>query len=135
MLFRSPDYTLLTSDVTVLQRDYGIVLQHSGRKDPNLGLPPYVGLMDAAYLLNALGDDLTAHCHIKGAKALSHLNKLAATRNRSVLAHGEQAVKKADCEELGRKARLVLRAYWDDREGGPPVDDIVGSLRFVRADR
>lgn len=130
-----PDYTVLTSDVTVLQRDYGTLLQHSGRKDPNLGLPPYVGLMDAAYLLNALGDDLTAQCHIKGAKALSHLNKLAATRNRSVLAHGEQAVKKADCEELGRKARLVLRAYWDDREGGPSVDDIVGSLRFVRADR
>jgi CRISPR-associated protein (TIGR02710 family) len=129
-----PDYELLTSDVTALQRDYGILLEHSGRKD-NLGLPPYVGLMDAAYLLNALGDDLIERCQIKGIKALSHLNKLAATRNRSVLAHGEQAVTQADCEELGRKARLMLRAYWDDSGQGPPVDDIVGSLRFVRADR
>lgn len=130
-----PDYELLTSDVIALQRDYVALLEHSGRKDPNLGLPPYVGMMDAAYLLNALGDDLPAHCHIKGAKALSHLNKLATTRNRSVLAHGQQAVTQADCEELGRKARLVLRAHWDGSAQGPPVDDLVGSLRFIRADR
>jgi hypothetical protein len=51
-----------------------------------------------------------------------------------VLAHGEQAVRQADCEELGRKARLVLRAYWDDG-GRLPVDELVGSLRFIRTDR
>lgn len=133
-----PDYSLLTSDVAALRRGYGAVLEHSGRKGPNLGLPPHVGLMDAAYLLNALDDDLVAAGHIKGTKALSHLNRLAATRNRSVLAHGEQAVTKAGCEELGNKARLLLRAYWDASdasEARPPLDDIVGSLRFIRADR
>jgi CRISPR-associated protein (TIGR02710 family) len=130
-----PNYSLLTDDVDALQRSYGAVLEHSGRKDPNPALPPSVGLIDAAYLLNVLDDDLIARCHIKGVKALSHLNRLAATRNRSVLAHGEQAVRQTDCVDLGRKARLVLRAYWDDRGAGPPADDIVSSLRFVRSDR
>jgi len=129
-----PDYALLSDDAEALRREYAKLLQHAGRRDPDPGLPHSVGLMDAAFLLNALGDELTERAQLKGSKALSYLNRLASTRNRSVLAHGEQAVTRADCESLGRKARLVLRAYWHDRPG-PPVDDLIGELRFVRADR
>ena len=130
-----PDYALLTGDAGALRREYARLLQQAGRKDPDPGLPPYVGLMDAAYLLNALGDELVKRAQLTGSKALSHLNRLASTRNRSVLAHGEQTVTPADCDALGHKARLLLRAYWTGRLGGPPVDDLVGELRFVRADR
>lgn len=130
-----PDYALLTPEPEALRREYAKLLQQAGRKDPDPGLPPYVGLMAAAYLLNALGDKLVDRAQLKGSRALSHLNRMASTRNRSVLAHGEQAVTPADCEELGRKARVLLRAYWDGRPGEPPVEDLAGELRFIRTDR
>lgn len=130
-----PDYALLTADLPGLQAAYAALVAQAGRRDPNSSLPRSVGLMDAAYLLNVLGDDLAARGHVKGAKALSYLNRLASTRNRSVLAHGEQAVTPADCEEIGHKARLLLRAYWSDRAGIQPIDELVEDLRFIRTDR
>ena len=122
-----PDYALLTGDADGLRREYARLLQQAGRTDPDPRLPRYVGLMDAAYLLNALGDELVKHAQLTGSKALSHLNRLASTRNRSVLAHGEQAVTPADCGALGHKARLLLRAYWNDRREGRRIDDLTAS--------
>jgi hypothetical protein len=128
-----PDYGLLSGDVGALREAYAKLVAQAGWKDPDPALPRSVGFMDAAYLLNVLGDDLAGQ--IEGTKGLKHLNQLASTRNRSVLAHGEQAVTLADCKRLGYRAREVLRAYWSYRAEGPPIDDLIDELRFIRTDR
>jgi hypothetical protein len=129
-----PDYRLLSSDVEQLRRDYAAVATSIG-KDPGLGLPPIIGLMNAALMLAALDDPLLAQAKLAGSKALGHLDTLATARNRSVLAHGYRTVSPAESGTLENKARTLLRAYHQLRDVGEDVDSLVENLRFIRTDR
>jgi CRISPR-associated protein (TIGR02710 family) len=129
-----PDYRLLSSDVEQLQRDYAAVAT-SINKDPGLGLPPIIGLMNAALVLAALDDPMLAKAKLTGSKALGHLNTLATARNRSVLAHGDRTVSPAQSSTLESKARAVLRAYYKLRDHEENIDTLIEHLRFIRTDR
>jgi hypothetical protein len=129
-----PDYRLLSGDVDQLQRDYATVATSIG-KNPGPALPPIIGLMNAALVLAALDDPLLAEAKLAGTKALGHLNTLATSRNRSVLAHGDRTVSPAQSSTLEIKARAVLRAYYALRADREDIDSLVEHLRFIRTDR
>lgn len=130
-----PDYTLLTDDVEALSARHAGILRTIGRKDVDGTLPPVIGLMSAAVLLTALGDDLPRHAQLAGPKALSHLNSLATTRNRSVLAHGSATVGPKESKTLGVKAQAVLRGYWATTDAQEDIGALCEELRFIRTDR
>lgn len=130
-----PDYALLTDDVQALSARHTGILHTIGRKDTDGTLPPVIGLMSAAVLLTALGDELPHHAQLEGPKALSHLNSLATTRNRSVLAHGSSTVGPKESQTLGAKARAVLRGYWATSERQEDILSLCAELRFLRIDR
>jgi CRISPR-associated protein (TIGR02710 family) len=130
-----PDYTLLTDDVEDLRTRHAAILHTLGRKDADRTLPPVIGLMSAAVLLTALGDELPRHAQLEGPKALSHLNSLATTRNRSVLAHGSGTVGAKESQTLGAKAQAVLRGYWATLADQEDITALCRELRFIRTDR
>lgn len=66
---------------------------------------------------------------------MGHLNTLATSRNRSVLAHGDRTVSPAQSSTLEIKARAVLRAYYALRADREDIDSLVEHLRFIRTDR
>jgi hypothetical protein len=129
-----PDYQLLSLDVEQLRQDYAAVATSIG-KNPGPALPPIIGLMNAALVLAALDDPLLARAKLAGSKALGHLNTLATSRNRSVLAHGDRTVSPAQSSTLENKAQAVLRAYYGLRDDGEDIDSLVEHLRFIRTDR
>jgi hypothetical protein len=116
-----------------LRHRYARVLAQLGR--PHQGLPTTIGLIDAAALLAAMGDPLLSQAKLNDAKAMSHLNKLATARNKSVLAHGDQIVTPEQTKVLQEKGRIVLRAYWSVQQQSGDVDELCESLRFLRTDR
>ncbi|WP_307520100.1 TIGR02710 family CRISPR-associated CARF protein [Streptomyces umbrinus] len=130
-----PDYTVLTADPEGLRARYVDIQRSLGRKDADGTLPPVIGLMSAAVLLAALDDDMLRSAQLSGPKALSHLNSLATTRNKSVLAHGSATVGAKESQTLGAKARAVLRGYWSTLGTGDDVAALCEELKFVRTDR
>ncbi len=131
---KSPDYHLLTSDVSGLDEACREVLGGIGRVPLGGALPPVIGLISAAVILTALDDPVIGRAGLKGAKALSNLDMLVTARNRSVLAHGNQPVTDKQSRLLEAKARLLLRAYWALNEPEGDVDQLCESLRFLRND-
>ncbi|MFF4625279.1 TIGR02710 family CRISPR-associated CARF protein [Nonomuraea jabiensis] len=130
----APDYTLLTPDPASLGVACQAVLRSIGRSGADASLPPVIGLIWAAVLLTALDDQLVVKAGLKGAKALSHLDRLIRARNKSVLAHGELPVSGEQSKEFQAKAQLVLRAFWRLNGPGDRVDELCDSLRFIRTD-
>jgi CRISPR-associated protein (TIGR02710 family) len=130
----APDYTLLTPDPASLGVACQAVLRSIGRANASASLPPVIGLIWGAVLLTALDDELVAATGLKGAKALSHLDRLIKARNKSVLAHGELPVSGEQSKEFQAKAQLVLRAFWRLNGPGDRVDELCATLRFIRTD-
>lgn len=129
-----PDYTLLTDDVDRLRERYRDILTGL-KKDPAPQLPGEIGFMSAAVLLTALEDRMMAGAQLVGEKALSNLDNVTRTRNKSVLAHGYEPVDADDSSMLEGKATKVLRAYWALQGAGQDVGELCRSLRFLQTDR
>ena len=128
-----PDYALLTADVDALSAAHADVMASLGRHS-RIDLPYDIGLISAAALLTALDDPLIAAAGLAGARALSHLQLVAHTRNRSVLAHGHEPVAEDDCRVLEHKARSVLLAYWKLEPTDEDFSELCDRLRFVQSD-
>ncbi len=132
-LCSKPDYSLLTDDVDELTAVHAEVMAALGRPS-RMNLPYDIGLISAAALLTALDDPLIPAAGLTGARALAHLQLVARTRNRSVLAHGYEPVAEDDCRLLEGKARSVLLAYWKLESGDEDFDEFCDRLRFVQSD-
>lgn len=128
-----PDYTLLADDVDRLRERYQQILAGLN-KDSVLELPSAIGLMSAAVLLTALDDGMIAAAHLADKRALSHLDKVTWTRNKSVLAHGFNPIHADECHVLESKSRIVLRAYGEMPGASWDLDALCESLRFIQTD-
>lgn len=129
-----PDYALLTDDVDQLLNRFRDTLAGLG-KNPGPKLPAKVGLMSAAVLLTALDDALITDAQLAGTRALTHLEKVTWTRNKSLLAHGYEPIDADECRMLEAKATYLLRAYWNLQVADQDVGDLCRRLRFVQTDR
>jgi CRISPR-associated protein (TIGR02710 family) len=96
--------------------------------------PSRLGLMNAAILLAAEGDELTRRCGLSTMEELRALQQLSRLRNRSVLAHGFEAVAERDATGLRDQAHALLSGYWE-LHGDGALDELCTALRFLRTDR
>jgi hypothetical protein len=127
------DWTLLDDPSGARQR-YAALTRGLGRR----GGPPTpnrLALMTSAVLLAAENDDLVTRCGLADVQGLTRLQELARKRNKSVLAHGFEAVSGAQASALHGQATDLLHVYWDLHGDGSDVDSLCQRLRFVRADR
>ncbi|GIG10779.1 hypothetical protein [Catellatospora coxensis] len=94
-------------------------------------LPFKVALIDAMILLSIHQDELLSGAHLDGPKAVGSLRNLVDARNRSVLAHGEESVTLAQCQDLRSRAQAILRSFWRLHRPEEEVDKVISTLRFV----
>lgn len=87
--------------------------------------------MEAAIVLFVLEDAMLPAIGIRGLGGLRHLRALADSRNQSVLAHGDTAVSKGNCEKLKQQALVHLRGFWGLREPDQDVDQRIEIVRFI----
>jgi CRISPR-associated protein (Cas_Cas02710) len=128
---KKPDYSLLGLDKEELLALYletaGKIFPGSSRTD----LPWEVALMDAMLLLYAVNDQFLSLADIKNIRAVSHVQNLVSSRNRSILAHGVESVTGKQCGELRARALQNLRAFWKLHHDDENVNDRIDALRFV----
>lgn len=127
----NPDYRLLDPDVTRLETRYGRLAMSVYDRTSPPRLPWRMGLMDAEIMLLLLGDDMLTSIGIRDVTGLGHLRKLADIRNHSVLAHGDTAVGKKDCETLKNQAKAHLHAFWRLHEADQDIQQRTETLRFI----
>lgn len=92
------------------------------------------GLIERAVWLAAMQDPMATKAKIASVGSLQHLLHLTSVRNRSVLAHGSEAVSDKDCRALQAKARDVLRAWHDCEGAGKNIGEMLSELRFISID-
>ncbi|QKV78173.1 TIGR02710 family CRISPR-associated CARF protein [Amycolatopsis sp. Hca4] len=129
----NPDYDLLTSDVPGLRGRYRSVVNEVDGQVKSRSLPPSVGVFAGAVLLHVLTDPLASAAELDDADSLRLLRNGAQARNKSVLAHGYQAVDVEASAWLNDKATVVLSAYWNLQHTDQDIDRQRNELRFLRA--
>lgn len=126
------DWALLDDPSGARQR-YAVLTRALGRR--GAPTPNRLAMMTTAVLLAAESDDLVTRCGLAQVQGLTQLQELARNRNKSVLAHGFEAVSGAQASALHGQAADLLHAYWELHGNGDSVDSLCQRLRFVRADR
>ncbi|MFI9552787.1 TIGR02710 family CRISPR-associated CARF protein [Nonomuraea endophytica] len=127
------DWALL-DDPSAARRRYGTLTRGLGWRSGS-PTPNRLTLMTSAVLLAAESDDMVARCTLADVQGLTRLQEMARKRNKSVLAHGFEAVSAVQADALHRQAADLLHAYWDLHGNGEGVDSLCQRLRFVRPDR
>ncbi|MFC0526125.1 TIGR02710 family CRISPR-associated CARF protein [Phytohabitans kaempferiae] len=127
------DWAFLDDPAGARQR-YAALTRRLGRRG-GTPTPNRLALMTSAVLLAAEGDEMVARCALADVQGLTRLQELARKRNKSVLAHGFEAVSGEQASALHKQATDLLRAYWDLHGDGDGVDSLYKRLRFVRPDR
>src|SRR5262249_26596838 len=94
-------------------------------------LPRKVALLDALILLHCVGDEMLAVARISGTDGLGYMRKLVDSRNRSVLAHGDDSATAGQCQPLHGRALVNLRAFSGLHGPGRNVAGWIDTLRFV----
>ncbi|MEV0895687.1 hypothetical protein [Actinoplanes sp. NPDC049802] len=103
---------------------------------PSSSAPPgKLTLFAAAIMLASLDDDLSVRSGLVDPVRLGELRERTWARNKSVLAHGTQAIAASDTESLRREAAGLLTAFWSLHGGPENIDDLCEELRFLRRDR
>jgi Csm6 HEPN domain len=126
-----PDYTLLDPDTEDLAARFEQTAKTVFRSERAFALPWRMQLMEAAIILFVLEDAMLPAIGIRGLGGLRHLRALADSRNQSVLAHGDTAVSKGNCEKLKQQALVHLRGFWGLHEPDQDVDQRIEIVRFI----
>lgn len=129
----NPDYQLIDIDTKALSSQYRQLVDEVDGHQRRRSLPSLMGLFSAAVLLLILGDPLVTGAALDSVEALRTLRDLARTRNKSVLAHGEESVSVEVSQQLNTKAVKILQAYWELRYPDEDLNSRRTDLTFVRA--
>ncbi len=97
--------------------------------------PSRLTLMGAAILLASERDELSRRCGLSGVPGLRGLQAQARMRNKSILAHGFQAVPAEHADALRGRASDLLHSYWDLHGDAENLDDLCAQLQFLQSDR
>jgi CRISPR-associated protein (TIGR02710 family) len=131
----SPDWSLLASDRSVLQRAYEQCVNTVRGTQVSRSLPSRVGPFAAAVLLKILADPLAGLAGLDSDDGLRELESLARARNDSVLAHGESFITRDQSAALNLKAQQVLQGYWRLHYPDEDLAECRHSLAFLHGGR
>jgi CRISPR-associated protein (TIGR02710 family) len=129
----SPDWQLLAADTRSLRSAYSDVVNAVDGQQKRRSLPSPVGVFQGAVLLRVMSDPFAATAQLGDVESLRELRELANARNRSVLAHGEEAVDVQVSQRLNVKASKVLQAYWELHHPDEDILELRKELTFMQA--
>jgi hypothetical protein len=127
-----PDYTLFPGGADAAMEGYEAACKRHGL--PGEQPPPTsVGMLDAVLLLDALGDPMLGPARLSTAEGFQELGEVAAIRNGSVLARGNQSVSQDGLARLVDVTTTVLDAYWQQHGDGQLLSRRYQRLAFIKA--
>lgn len=131
---KTPDYSLLCNNVEELNTKYSDLYKKNFKKAREASLPVWpLGYLNLAVILQVLNDPILREAGFKD--PIPQLNKVAETRNSSVLAHGFKSIPEDDSKGIMRLAERILSSYWrltvNESSLGKDLHEMYENLRFI----